>query len=164
VELSDQRLARIVRQCRDLPGYELFQYVDPSGAICRIDSADVNQYIREISGQDFTAKDFRTWAGTVLAACALYGEGPCRSATQAKKTVVAATKRVASQLRNRPATCRKYYIHPAILDSYADGSLFPVMQEGEQQHSAYAGLGLRPEEYSVLVLVADYQRKLAKAA
>jgi DNA topoisomerase-1 len=164
VELTDQRLARIVRECRDLPGYELFQYVDQSGAICRIDSADVNQYIRDISGQDFTAKDFRTWAGTVLAACELYNEGPSRSAAAAKKTIAAAIKRVAAHLRNRPATCRKYYIHPTIPDSYADGSLFPVMLEGEQQHSAYGGLGLRPEEYSVMVLVADYQRKLAKAA
>jgi DNA topoisomerase-1 len=164
VELTDSRLARIVRECQDLPGYELFQYVDESGEICRVDSADVNQYIREISGQDFTAKDFRTWAGTVMAACELYGEGPCRSATHVKKTVVAVTKRVAQRLRNRPATCRKYYIHPAILDSYSDGSLFPVMREGEQQHSAYAGRGLLPAEYSVMVLVADYQRKLAKAA
>jgi len=164
VELTDQRLARIVRECRDLPGYELFQYVDRSGAVCRIDSADVNQYIREISGQDFTAKDFRTWAGTRLATCELYSEGPCRSATQAKKTTVAVAKRVSSRLRNRPATCRKYYIHPAILDSYADGSLFAAMEQGEQQHSDYAGRGLKPEEYSVMVLVADYQRKLAKAA
>jgi DNA topoisomerase I len=164
VELTDSRLARIVRQCRDLPGYELFQYVDESREVCGIDSADVNQYIREISGQDFTAKDFRTWAGTVLAARDLYSVGPCRKQSEAKKIVVAATKRVAQRLGNRPATCRKYYIHPAILDFYAEGSLFAAMEAGEQQHSAYNGKGLRPEEYSVLVLVADYQRKLAKAA
>jgi DNA topoisomerase-1 len=120
--------------------------------------------IRRISGQDFTAKDFRTWAGTVLAACHLYEAGPSSSATQARKAVVEATRSVARHLRNRPATCRKYYIHPAILDSYQEGSLFAVMHEGEQQNSAYAGLGLRPEEYSVMVLVAEYQRKLAKAA
>jgi DNA topoisomerase-1 len=164
VELTDSRLARIVRQCQDLPGYELFQYVDRSGEVCRIDSADVNEYIRNISGQDFTAKDFRTWAGTVLAARDLYSAGPSGKEAEAKKTVVAATRRVAQRLGNRPATCRKYYIHPAILDSYSEGTLFSVMQEGVKQDSAYAGTGLRPEEYSVMVLVAEHQRKLAKAA
>jgi DNA topoisomerase-1 len=164
VELTDQRLARIVRECRELPGYELFQYVDASGEVRNIDSADVNHYIHEISGQDFTAKDFRTWAGTVLAAGELHSAGPRQNATQTRKTIVAATRTVATRLRNRPATCRKYYIHPAILDSYEDGSLFSVMREGEQQHEAYSGRGLRPEEYSVMVLVAEYQRKLATAA
>jgi DNA topoisomerase-1 len=114
VELTDSRLARIVRECQDLPGYELFQYVDKTGEVCRLDSSDVNRHIREISGQDFTAKDFRTWADTVLAACNLYGAGPSNSATQSRKAVVEATRSVARHLRNRPATCRKYYIHPAI--------------------------------------------------
>jgi len=164
IELSDQRLARIVKQCQDLPGYELFQYVDDAGEICRVDSADVNRYVREISGQDFSAKDFRTWAGTVLAARELYAAGPCRNATTGKRTLVTAIKSVARQLGNRPATCRKYYIHPTILESYSDGTLFPAMQQGEQQDSAYGGLGLRPEEYSVMVLIAEYQQRLAKAA
>jgi DNA topoisomerase I len=124
----------------------------------------VNRYVREISGQDFSAKDFRTWAGTVLAARELYSAGPCRNATTGKRTIVGAIKSVARQLGNRPATCRKYYIHPAILDAYSDGTLFPAMQQGEQQSTAYAGLGLRPEEYSVMVLIAEYQQKLAKAA
>jgi DNA topoisomerase-1 len=164
IELSDQRLARIVKQCQDLPGYELFQYVNEAGEICRVDSADVNRYIREICGQDFTAKDFRTWAGTVLAARELYEAGPCTSPTAGKRAIVTAIKSVAKRLGNRPSTCRKYYIHPAILDAYTEGLLFPAMRQGEEQNSAYAGLGLRPEEYSVMVLVAEHQQKLAKAA
>lgn len=164
IELTDARLARIVKQCQDLPGYELFQYLNRAGAVRTIDSADVNHYIRDISGQDFTAKDFRTWAGTVLAARELFGAGRCTSPSAGKRTIVAAVKNVARKLGNRPATCRKYYIHPAIIDAWSDGSLFPAMERGEQQNTAYAGLGLRPEEYSVMVLVAEYQQKLAKAA
>ena len=164
IELSDQRLARIVKACQDLPGYELFQFVNEAGEICRVDSADVNRYIREICGHDFTAKDFRTWAGTVLAARELHAAGPCTSPTSGKRTIVDAIKSVARRLGNRPATCRKYYIHPAIIDAYSDGTLFPAMQQGEQQNAAYGGMGLRPEEYSVMVLVAEYQQKLAKAA
>jgi DNA topoisomerase-1 len=164
IELSDQRLARIVKACQDLPGYELFQFVNEAGEICRVDSADVNRYIREICGHDFTAKDFRTWAGTVLAARELHSAGPCRNPSTGKRVMVNAIKSVAKRLGNRPATCRKYYIHPAILDAYSEGTLFPAMEQGEQQNAAYGGQGLRPEEYSVMVLVAEYQQKLAKAA
>jgi DNA topoisomerase-1 len=162
VELTDRRLARIVRECQELPGYELFEYVDPDGEVCRIDSNDVNQYLREIAGQDFTAKDFRTWAGTVIAATGLNACEKAESETAIRKTVCEAIKNVARRLGNRPATCRKYYIHPAILDAYADQSLFARMKQGEQQDAAYAGLGLRPEEYCVMVLIADHQ--LAAAA
>jgi DNA topoisomerase I len=163
VELTDRRLAHIVKQCRDLPGYELFQYIDESGAICAVDSADVNRYIRDIAGQDFTAKDFRTWAGTVLSVRELCAAGACRDEKAAKRTVVDAVKCVARQLGNRPATCRKYYIHPAIPDAFSDGSLLSAMQQGEQQHTAYNGLGLTPEEYCVLVVVAAHQERLARA-
>ncbi len=164
IELTDERLARIVKQCQDLPGYELFQYVDESGEICRVDSADVNRYIREVAGQDFTAKDFRTWAGTVLAVRELAAAGEARNESQTKHAVVDAIKSVAGKLGNRPSTCRKYYIHPAVLESYADHSLFAVMSEGRAQDEAYAGLGLRPEEYAVMVIIAEYQSRLAKAA
>ena len=164
VQLTDQRLARIVKQCQDLPGYELFQYVNDAGEVCRVDSADVNRYIREISGLDFTAKDFRTWAGTVLAARELDAAGPSESATAGKRVICGAIKSVARRLGNRPATCRKYYIHPAILDAYTEGLLFHAMRQGEQQHAAYGGRGLLPEEYTVMVLVAEHQQKLAKAA
>ncbi len=161
VELTDRRLANIVKQCQELPGYELFQYVNGAGEVCRVDSSDVNQYIRSLCGQDFTAKDFRTWAGTLLAARELFEAGPSGNETESKRVIVAAVKSVAKRLGNRPATCRKYYIHPAILDAYSEGTLFPAMTEGEAQNAAYKGLGLRPEEYSVMVLIAEYQQKLA---
>ena len=162
VELTDRRLARVVRECQDLPGYELFEYVDESGQVSRVDSSDVNQYIREITGQDFTAKDFRTWAGTVIAALELNGCEKGETETAIKRTTAAAVKNVARRLGNRPATCRKYYIHPAILDAYGSGDLFARMKEGERQDTAYAGLGLRPEEYCVMVLIADHQLAAAR--
>jgi DNA topoisomerase-1 len=164
IELTDRRLAGIVKNCQELPGYQLFEYADPKGEVHRLDSADVNEYIRGLSGQDFTAKDFRTWAGTLLAAREFYAAGLSRNETEAKKTVVATVKSVAGALRNRPATCRKYYIHPAVIEAYANGSLFPAMEQGKEQNAAYAGMGLRPEEYSVMVIVAEHQQKLAKAA
>lgn len=164
VELTDTRLARIVRQCRDLPGYELFQYIDEQGVRRGVDSADVNAYLREITGEEFSAKDFRTWAGTILASRELVLGGPCHSESEGKKKIVAAVKRVASQLGNRPATCRKYYIHPAILEAYAQGSLFARMRDGLAQEAAYNGLGLRPEEYCVLTIVAEYQEKQVRQA
>lgn len=163
IELTDRRLARIVKQCQEVPGYELFQYVDESGDRHSVDSADVNRYIHDIAGQDFTAKDFRTWAGTVLAIRELHAAGPCPDPATGKKTVVAAIKSVARQLGNRPSTCRKYYIHPATIEAYGDGTLFPVMEQGERQDGAYAGLGLRAEEYAVMVIVAEYQQRLARA-
>ena len=164
IALTDRKLAQVVRQCQELPGYALFEYQDSDGKVCRIDSADVNRYIREIAGDEFTAKDFRTWAGTVLAARELHDAGPAANDTEAKKKVADAVKRVAKSLGNRPAASRKYYIHPAVIDAYVDGSLFPTMQQGEEQDSAYAGLGLKPEEYAVMVVVARYQQNLAKKA
>jgi DNA topoisomerase-1 len=164
IELTDRRLAHIVKQCQELPGYELFQYIDENGVRCAVDSADVNRYIREVAGQDFTAKDFRTWAGTLLATRELYAAGPCGNEQETKKAVVEAVKRVARHLGNRPATCRKYYIHPAIQTAYADGSLFSTMEAGEQQQAAYGGLGLRPEEYSVMVIIAAHQERIAEGA
>jgi DNA topoisomerase-1 len=162
IELTDRRLARIIKQCQELPGYELFQYVDENGVRCAVDSADVNEYIRDITAQDFTAKDFRTWAGAVLAAGELCAAGACRNEKERRKTIVNAVRQVARRLGNRPATCRKYYIHPAILDAYSDGSLFASMEQGIEQQTAYAGLGLRPEEYCVMVVIAAYQERLAR--
>lgn len=164
IELTDRRLAGIVKRCQDLPGYELFQYVDEDGARCVIDSADVNQYIREIAGDDFTAKDFRTWAGTILAVRELSLAGPVPSEREGQKALVSVVKSVAGRLGNRPATCRKYYIHPAILDAYLTGTLFTALAQGEQQETAYGGLGLSAEEYCVMVTVSEYQTRLARAA
>jgi len=115
IELTDRRLARIVRECQELPGYALFEDVTEAGETRAVDSADVNEYIREISGQSFTAKDFRTWFGTVLAVREFCAAGRCRTRTAAKRAVVGAIKNVAKRLGNRPATCRKYYIHPAVI-------------------------------------------------
>ncbi len=164
IELTDRRLASIVRQCQELPGYELFEYIAKDGKVCAVESADVNRYLREISGGEFTAKDFRTWAGTLLAVRELAAAGPAASETRGRKAVVDAIKAVAARLGNRPATCRKYYVHPAILEAYMDGSLFPVLAEGEKQDGAYAGLGLSPEEYAIMVVIAAHQEKLARAA
>jgi DNA topoisomerase-1 len=152
VELTDRRLARIVKNCRDIPGYELFQYLDEQGNHCRISSTDVNEYLREISGQDFTAKDFRTWGGTGQAALALEEIGPASSENEAKKNIVAAIKRVAERLGNRPATCRKYYVHPAVLQAYQDGSLMAALA---------AAKGDRREEACVMQLVEKYVADLS---
>ena len=152
VELNDPRLARIVRNCRDIPGYELFQYYDQAGNICDVTSSDINQYIREITGEDFTAKDFRTWGGTGWAALILEQMGRCETETEAKKRVVDTIKEVAQRLGNRPATCRKYYVHPAVLDAYSDGSLFDALKKAE---------GERRREAVVMKVVSTYVEKVA---
>ena len=121
VSLHDRKLADVIKQCEDIPGYELFQYLDSEGVQHTIDSAAVNSYLGEITGQHFTAKDFRTWAGSVLACDMLRGFGPFQTATQAKKNVVEAIKVVAEKLGNTPTVCRKCYVHPAVLEAYLGG-------------------------------------------
>jgi DNA topoisomerase I len=123
VGINDRRLARIVKQCRDLPGQELFQYIDVEGRRQGVNSADVNTYLREITGTDFTAKDFRTWFGTVLATTALREFRHADSDAAAKRNVLRAIEAVAGVLGNTPAVCRKSYIHPAILECYMDRSM-----------------------------------------
>jgi DNA topoisomerase-1 len=123
VDLSDRRLANAVRRCMDLPGYELFQYIDQEGGRHVIDAADVNDYLNEISGEHFTAKDFRTWAGTILACTMLRTFEAFQSETEAKRNLVQAIKQVAKQLGNTPSVCRKCYIHPAIIERYLAGSI-----------------------------------------
>ena len=122
VDLDDRRLARVVRQCQDLPGYELFQYLDENGERRTIGSSDVNEYLRRVTGHEFTSKDFRTWAGTVLAAQLLHAVD-FDSESHAKKNIVQAVEEVAKRLGNTKAVCRKCYIHPAIFESYMDGSI-----------------------------------------
>jgi DNA topoisomerase I len=129
VQLEDPKLARVVKQCRDIPGYELFQYYDEAGDRCRITSTDVNQYLRDITGEEFTAKDFRTWGGTGMAAIALEEIGEAENDSQAKKNIVEAVKKTAERLGNRPATCRKYYVHPAVLDAYTSGALLQELKQ-----------------------------------
>jgi DNA topoisomerase-1 len=147
VGIKDRRLARIVSQCKDIPGQELFQYVNENGECLSVDSSDVNDYIREISGQDFTAKDFRTWAATVLTAMALKLTAEADSGLVTKKQMLQAIETVAAYLRNTPAICRKSYIHPAILDGYLSGKLLEAVKPNENHHSVE---GLAPEEAFVL--------------
>ena len=161
VEVEDPRLARIVKRCRDIPGYELFQYIDDDGERRTIDSQDVNDYLREISGQDFTAKDFRTWAGTVTAALALEEFKEFDSATQAKKNIVRAIEDVAEKLGNTPAVCRKCYVHPEILEAYMDGSMLDTLRRRAEKEIKDSLPGLEPEEAAVLVLL---QQRLTREA
>ena len=160
LSVKDRRVSRIVKACQDLPGQELFQYIDADGEQRDVTSADVNAYLREITGQDITAKDFRTWAGTVLAALALQEFEVFDSEAKAKKNVRAAIEGVASRLGNTPTICRKCYIHPQILDGYLEGDL--ILQVRDAVETELCGdLGrLRPEEAAVLSLL---QKRLAGA-
>ena len=153
LRLHDRRLATIVKRCQELPGYELFQYIDAAGERQTIDSADVNDYLRQLTGQDFTAKDVRTWAGTVLAACALRECGPWTSQTEAKKHIVQAIDAVAKRLGNTRAVCRTCYVHPTVLDAYLDCSLGAVPLPCDTSNSGTAAPGLHPEEAMVLTLL-----------
>jgi DNA topoisomerase-1 len=156
VDVQDKRLARIVRMCRDVPGQDLFQYVDEDGAHRPITSGDVNAYLRDITGEDFTAKDFRTWGGTMLAILAFRECEPCTTFNQAKKQVTATIKQIAEELGNTPAVCRKYYVHPLVIDAYQDGTLTEVLSHLKLSKQAN---GLRPEER----LVIDVLKKLEAA-
>lgn len=160
IDLNDRRLARIVKRCLDLPGYELFQYVADDGALHTVDSSDVNEYLRSITEQPFTAKDFRTWAGTVLACLSLAEFEAFESATQAKKNVVAAIKSVAEQLGNTPAVCRKCYIHPMVLDCYLCGKLQATLSAAERRAPKNIH-ALRQEEVDLMYLLG---RSLKAAA
>jgi DNA topoisomerase-1 len=159
IDHQDRRLARIVARCQDIPGHELFQYLDDEGERHSIDSSDVNAYLREISGEDFTAKDFRTWAGTVTACRLLRELEPFSSETQAKKNVVGVIKNVAAQLGNTPSVCRKCYVHPAVLSTYMDGSLKPnekpVAASSEECETRY-------EEEQALLKLLELQLESAK--
>jgi DNA topoisomerase-1 len=128
IELDDRRLAGIVRRMQDLPGEELFRYLDDDRETRRIESADVNAYLKEISGEDFSSKDFRTWAGTVLAARALHALGPCSTQAEGRRNLAQAIAAVAGALGNTTAVCRKCYVHPEILESYLEGELGDFMQ------------------------------------
>ena len=153
IHVRDRRLASVVKRCRDIPGYELFQYIDDAGERQTIDAADVNAYLRETTGEDFTAKDFRTWSGTVLAALALQEVREFDSEAQAKRNVVAAIESVASQLGNTAAVCRKCYVHPEVLNAYLDGDMLEELEERAEELADDAS-GLDPSEAAVLGLLA----------
>jgi DNA topoisomerase-1 len=150
-DLTDRRLARIVARCQALPGEELFQYIDDDGNRQTIGSGDVNDYLREITGEDFTAKDFRTWAGTILAVRALGELGPAATEREAKSNVVQAIDEVAERLNNTRAVCRKYYVHPAVFEHYAAGTMLDVVKEPSSNGAAPTGL--TAEEKSILRLL-----------
>ena len=163
-DVRDQRLARIVRRCRDLPGYELFQYVDEQGERRQIGSGDVNDYLREITGADFTAKDFRTWAGTVLAATTLAAAEPPRSQRQAKRTVNRAMEAVGKALGNTAAIARKSYVHPDVIELYFDGTLRSVWRRPLPKRATRLTAALRADEQRVLRLLKNSAANGRKAA
>jgi DNA topoisomerase I len=150
VDLRDARLARVVRKCQDVPGHTLFQYIDHDGHRQTIDSADVNAYLREITGDAFTAKDFRTWAGTVLAAQELSARAAFRSLREAKSHVLRAVESVAIRLGNTRAVCRKSYIHPAVLAAYMDGETLAPIAPARSSRSARV---LAPIEFAVVRVI-----------
>jgi DNA topoisomerase-1 len=158
IDLHDKRLARIIQQCRDLPGQELIQYVDEAGTRHTVGSTEVNAYLREIAGDDFTAKDFRTWAGTVLAARALRELAPFSSQRRAKRNVVEAVEAVAMILGNTRSVCRKCYIHPQVVDAYFDGTLIEALNRRARGGTSH---GLRRDEAAVFAFL---KRKLAADA
>jgi DNA topoisomerase I len=161
LEVNDHRVARIVKQCHDLPGHHLFQYVDKTGELRSVNSDDVNAYLKEISGNELTSKDFRTWAGTVECALALQDIGGFSTQKEAKSNVTAAIRAVAQKLGNRPATCRAYYVHPAIPEAYLDGSLPRIMEKTDA--AAAETQPLKPHEIAVLRVLAMQSKNRAVA-
>lgn len=164
ISVCDRRLTRIIRQCRDLPGQVLFQYLDEKGAAQDIGSAEVNDYLRAASGSDFTAKDFRTWAGTVLAAVRLLECGHCTSQREAKRQVTKAVETVSQRLGNTVAVCRKCYIHPAVIDCYMKGSLADELQSRRTAPGPDGFPALRPEETAVLAMLERQSEPAARRA
>ena len=163
VGFANKAIARVVKQCQELPGQELFKYVEPDGTWRRVDSDDVNEYLREAAGGEFSAKDYRTWAGTVLAAQGLQELEQFDSEAQAKRNVLAAIEKVAGQLGNTRDVCRKCYIHPAVVESYMDGTLVEILRgraEATMQTSLHR---MRPEEAAVLALLQQRLKRASKA-
>jgi DNA topoisomerase I len=153
VSVTDRRIARIVQRCAELPGYELFQYVDDSGQRQVVQAEDVNAYLREAAGREVTAKDFRTWAGTMHAAASLRALGAAATRKEAEKNVKAAVDRTAALLGNTRSVCRKYYIHPALLEAYLEGSVLPPEESGGWRERQTSGPTLRHHEREVLAFL-----------
>ena len=153
LDIHNRRLAKIVKRCQELPGQELFQYVDEEGQRRSIDSSDVNAYLREVTGGEFTAKDFRTWAGTVLAARAFQEVRRFNSKAQAKRNIVKAIETVAKRLGNTRAVCRKCYVHPAVVNSYLDGTLVNTLGQRAKREMAGSLSDLAPEEAAVMAIL-----------
>ncbi len=159
VSINDRKLARVVKGCREIPGHELFQYLDDDGQRHSVDSDDVNAYLRTVTSEPFTAKDFRTWAGTVIATIALHEIGVFDEETQARKNVVAAVERVAQRLGNTRAVSQKSYIHPEVINAYLAGTLLDALVQRTADELEHAAQGLDPEETMVLAFL---KRRLAR--
>jgi DNA topoisomerase-1 len=153
VALTDRRLARIVTHCQAVPGETLFQYVDADNVRQTVDSGDVNDYLREITSQEFTAKDFRTWAGTIQAVGALQEFGPADTEREAKSAILRAIDQVAEGLNNTRAVCRKYYVHPAVFETYQAGTMPQALGNGNRTTAAAAAAALSAEEQAVVRLL-----------
>ena len=153
IDVEDEKLARIVRKCREIPGQDLFTYIDDDGEPRDIGSADVNDYLREIAGADVTAKDFRTWAATTLAAVALESFKAVDTKAALKRNVRRAIEAVAGMLGNTTTVCRKCYVHPAILDGYLDGTLRGVLRRRAERQLSENLAGLKPEEAAVMTFL-----------
>jgi DNA topoisomerase-1 len=158
VDLRDRRLARIIKRCQELPGHELFQYVDEDGERRVVHSDDVNEYLHEIAGEEFTAKDFRTWAGTIYCALCLLECEACDRESEAKKNVVQAIRTVSERLGNTPTVCRKCYVHPAVIDSYLDGTMRDLLGNNGE------ATALGEDESAVMRLLRQRLAKVAEPA
>lgn len=156
IDVRDKRMARMVRRCQDLPGQDLFGYVDEQGEVHDVTSGDVNDYLREIAGTDFSAKDFRTWSGTVLAALALRQFEAFNSEREAKRNTLRAVESVAKLLGNTPAVCRRCYVHPAVLEAYLTGLTIGSMQQSKHKDTS---TDLRSDEHAVIRLI---QKRLTR--
>jgi len=153
LSVKDRRIAKIVKACQDLPGQDLFQYIDETGERQSVTSADVNAYLKEITGRDITAKDFRTWAGTVLAAMALAEFEEFDSEAKAKKNIRAAIEKVSSRLGNTPTICRKCYVHPEVFSCYLEGALLLEIRDEVEAELREDLASLKPEEAAVMALL-----------
>jgi DNA topoisomerase-1 len=161
IALQSRKLARLVKQCRDIPGKELFQYYNADGTRCVIGSGDVNNYLKQITGEDFTAKDFRTWAGSVSALYAFKAAGEFETVSECKKKIISVLDEVAINLGNTRTVCKKYYVHPTVIKSYEDGTLFSYIKEIDEVEDIKAA-ELNTAEKALLTLLE--KEKLAEAS
>jgi len=161
IDVTDRRTAKIIIKLQDLPGQDLFQYLDDDGKRCDISSQDVNEYLREITGEDFSAKDFRTWAGTVLTAIALHAQDKFENQKQAKANIKTAISAVAKVLGNTPAICRKCYVHPAVLDTYLDQKSIDGLKAMADDALEKEDVDLRSSEAAVLKFLKSQLTKKA---
>ncbi len=158
VSIHSKKVARIIKECQEIPGQDLFEYIDENKNRQVISSQDVNQYLKDISGKDITAKDFRTWAGTILAAKMLDKIGCEQSKTGVKKNITTAVKKVAQHLRNKPSTSRKYYIHPIVFDAYTNGYVLSNLNTHKKFNKSLIHESLREEENGIIALISLFNQ------